>query len=47
MKIVAVVPDLFFRGKIESEIEGYLDALLASRATKKPAAKARPAAKKK
>jgi putative polyhydroxyalkanoate system protein len=36
-----------FRGKIESEIEGYLDALLASRATKKPAAKARPAAKKK
>ena len=35
-----------FRGKIESEIEGYLDMLLASSA-KKPAAKARPTAKKK
>ena len=35
-----------FRGKIETEIEGYLDALLASSA-KKPAAKARPVAKKK
>ena len=35
-----------FRAKIESEIEGYLDTLLASGA-KKPAAKARPAAKKK
>jgi putative polyhydroxyalkanoate system protein len=35
-----------FRGKIESEIEGYLDALLAEGA-KKPAANARPAAKKK
>ena len=35
-----------FRGKIETEIEGYLDALLVEGA-KKPAAKARPAAKKK
>jgi putative polyhydroxyalkanoate system protein len=35
-----------FRGKIETEIEGYLDALLASGA-KKPAAKAGPATKKK
>ena len=35
-----------FRGKIETEIEGYLDALLVSGA-KKPVAKARPAAKKK
>ena len=35
-----------FRAKIESEIEGYLDTLLASGA-KKPAAKASPAAKKK
>jgi putative polyhydroxyalkanoate system protein len=36
-----------FRGRIESESEGYLDALLASGA-KKPAAKsAKPAAKKK
>ena len=35
-----------FRGTIETEIEGYLDALLVSGA-KKPAAKARPAAKKK
>lgn len=36
-----------FRGTIESEIEGYLDELLAPAAAKKPAAKARPAAKKK
>ena len=36
-----------FRGRIETEIEGYLDALLKSAAVKKPAAKARPAAKKK
>ncbi len=35
-----------FRGRIESEIEGYLDELLAVGA-KKPAAKAKPAAKKK
>jgi putative polyhydroxyalkanoate system protein len=35
-----------FRAKIESEIEGYLDSLLVSGA-KKPAAKPRPAAKKK
>ncbi|MEO5882438.1 MAG: polyhydroxyalkanoic acid system family protein [Caldimonas sp.] len=36
-----------FRGKIETEIEGYLDELLVAGA-KKPAAKAaRPAAKKK
>ena len=35
-----------FRATIESEIEGYLDELLAPGA-KKPAAKARPAAKKK
>ena len=35
-----------FRGKIETEIEGYLDALLVEGA-KKPAAKSRPAAKKK
>lgn len=34
-----------FRAKIETEIEGYLDALLLAGA-KKPAAKARPAAKK-
>jgi putative polyhydroxyalkanoate system protein len=35
-----------FRHRIETEIEGYLDALLVEGA-KKPAAKARPAAKKK
>jgi putative polyhydroxyalkanoate system protein len=35
-----------FRGTIETEIEGYLDALLAEGA-KKPAAKARAAPKKK
>jgi len=35
-----------FRGRIESEIEGYLDTLLASGA-KKPATKTRAAAKKK
>ena len=35
-----------FRGKIETEIEGYLDALLEP-AKHKPAAKAKPAAKKK
>ena len=35
-----------FRGTIETEIEGYLDELLAP-AAKKPAAKAKPAAKKK
>ena len=35
-----------FRGRIESEIEGYLDALLASGA-KKPAAKAAKAAGRK
>ena len=35
-----------FRGKIESEIEGYLDELLVEGA-KKPAAKAKPAAAKK
>ena len=36
-----------FRGKIETEIEGYLDALLASGAKKATAAKAKPVAKKK
>ena len=36
-----------FRGKIETEIEGYLDALLASGAKKAPAAKAKPVAKRK
>jgi len=35
-----------FRARIETEIEGYLDALLVEGA-KKPAAKAKPAAKKK
>jgi putative polyhydroxyalkanoate system protein len=35
-----------FRSRIETEIEGYLDALLVP-AAKKPAAKAKPAAKKK
>jgi putative polyhydroxyalkanoate system protein len=36
-----------FRGKIETKIEGYLDALLAPAAKKKAAAKSRPAARKK
>ena len=36
-----------FRGKIESEIEGYLDELLVAGAKKPAAAKARPAANKK
>jgi len=36
-----------FRGKIETEIEGYLDELLAQGAKKANAAKAKPAAKKK
>ena len=36
-----------FRGKIETEIEGYLDALLASGAKKAAAAKAKPVAKRK
>jgi len=36
-----------FRGKIESEIEGYLDELLVAGAKKPAAATARPAAKKK
>ena len=36
-----------FSGKIESEIEGYLDELLVEGAKKKPAAKAAPAAAKK
>ncbi len=36
-----------FRGRIETEIEGYLDALLVSAAAHKPAAKAKPVAKKK
>ena len=36
-----------FRGKIETEIEGYLDALLAAGAKKATAAKAKPVAKRK
>ena len=36
-----------FRGRIEAEIEGYLDALLEPAPAKKTAAKAKPAAKKK
>jgi putative polyhydroxyalkanoate system protein len=36
-----------FRGKIETEIEGYLDALLETAKPARPAAKAKPVAKKK
>ena len=36
-----------FRSTIESEIEGYLDELLAPAAAKKAAAKAKPASRKK